>query len=395
LIPQPIRIAFCIDNMQVGGTEMNAVRTAERLDRDRFEVHVFSLQRQGPLLERYAAAGIPVHFFPLRSLYHPSTVRQGMELIRTIRRFNIEILHAHDKYTNVFATPAGRIAGIRTITSRRWWAGFPGVAWTLLARAAYHASDVVLANAPTVAEYVRLSERVEPERIHVVPNFVDEEMFVAPSRTDRDARRRVLGIPCDRFVIGKVANIRPVKNQAMLLRATARLVQQGLRVHCVCVGDIRDGQALMQLASELGIREHVTFTGSQPNTPNLHHLFDVSVLCSNSEGLPNSLLEAMAAGRPVVATKVGAMADIVTDQETGFLVEPNDDQALAAALARLALGPDLVRRFGDRGLERARSQHSPEVALAALESIYLRLAGRATAETTRSTASVTHSTSAA
>lgn len=371
----PIRVAFCIDTMQVGGTELNAVRTAELLERSRVELRVVCLQEHGPLLERYAAAGVPVHTLPGGSFYRPSTVGRARALAALLRLNRVEVLHAHDVYSNVFAVPVARLAGVRTIASRRWWGGMPGTLWRTVTRAAYRAADAVLVNSPSLAGLVQ-GEGVPPRRVRFVPNFVNESMFTTPLPAERERRRRALGIPADRPVVGTVANLLPVKNQAMLLRAAARLRDTGTQLHVVLVGDGPERDALQRLTAELGLADLVTFTGRLPNHPNLHHMFDISVLCSDSEGMSNSLLEAMAAGRPVVATRVGALADAVVEGENGALVPPGDDAALADALGRLVADPGLAARMGRRAHERARQQHSPGAAIGALESLYRELAPR-------------------
>src|SRR5256885_11494328 len=104
---EPVRIAYCIDTMEVGGTELNALRTIECIDRSRFEISVISLQPDGALAKRYRAAGVTVHPYRLKSLYAPDTVRQGFRLARWLRRERIEILHCHDIYANLFAAPFG------------------------------------------------------------------------------------------------------------------------------------------------------------------------------------------------------------------------------------------------------------------------------------------------
>ena len=121
--PAPrIRIAYCVTLMDLGGTELNAARTAERLDHDRFDVTVVSLADKGPLLQRYASAGIPVERFPITSLYNRTALREGLRLYRFLRANRIEILHCHDMYSNIFAAPWARLARVpMVIASRRWW----------------------------------------------------------------------------------------------------------------------------------------------------------------------------------------------------------------------------------------------------------------------------------
>jgi glycosyltransferase involved in cell wall biosynthesis len=372
-----VRVAFCIDNMNVGGTELNAVRTAERLSRSRYDLRVICLQTAGPLMERYRAAGIPVLPFPIPSLYAPATARQGLRLARYLRAERIDIFHAHDTYSNVFGGPWARLAGARVIASRRWWTELPGPAWSLATRAAYRVAHAVLANSAGVATLVRDGEGVPAERVAVVPNFVDEDAFHVPTPEERQGMRARLGVEPADTVVGIIANLLPVKDHASLLRAIASLApgRPGLRL--VLVGDGPERPALESLARELAIEERVRFAGRIVNKPNLHHAFDVSVLCSRSEGLSNSVLEAMAAGRPVVATDVGAIGDAVLDGVTGRLVPAGRPEALAGALGEVLRDPDRAVEMGERGRARARETYSPEAALSALEALYRRLlAGR-------------------
>ena len=362
--------------MQVGGTELNAIRTAELLDRSRFDLRVVSLQDHGPLLERYAAAGVPVHPLPLKSLYRPSVLRRGAALVRLLRKHRVEIVHAHDIYSNLFAVPWARLAGARTLASRRWWEGSPGMAWRLASRRAYGMAHAVLANSDAIGRLVTDREGVSPDHVFVVPNFVDAEMFTPPPADAVRALRSELGIPSGVPVIGIVANLLPIKNHALLLRAAAVLREQDLAFHLVMVGDGPERGRLEQLADQLDLRAAVTFAGRLPNRPNLHHLFDISVLSSDSEGMPNTVLEAMAAARPVVSTRVGAVADAVVHGESGLLVEPGDVSGLASALSWLIRSPADASRLGAAAYDVAFTRHSPRAALGRLEHLYETLAGR-------------------
>ncbi|HET8654092.1 MAG TPA: glycosyltransferase [Longimicrobiaceae bacterium] len=373
-VERPIRVAFCIDNMNLGGTELNAVRTAERLDRSRFELRVFCLQGEGPLLERYAAAGVPVHSLPIPNLYGPGAWRQGRRLARLLREYRIDVLHAHDVYSNVFAVPWARRAGVGTIASRRWWEGLPGLHWKLASAAAHRVAHRTLANAPGVA---RLLERegIARDRIAVVPNFLDESAFELLPEAERPERLGALGADPGARQVGVVANLHPVKDHASLVKAVSLLAGRYPDLQLVLVGDGSMREPLETLAAERGIRERVVFAGRRANAASLHQLFEVSVLPSYSEGFPNTILEAMAAARPVVATTVGAIPDAVVDGETGLLVPPRDPDRLAAALDTLLSDPARARRMGEAGRERAREHFSARAALSRLEGLYRELAG--------------------
>jgi glycosyltransferase involved in cell wall biosynthesis len=375
---QRIVVAFVIDNMRLGGTELNAVRTAERLDRDRFDLRVLCLHGEGPLTERYRAMGVPVVEMPLASLYGASMLTTGVRFARYLRREGVQIVHAHDMYSNIFASVWGRAARVPVvIASRRWWHSLPSRKLRLGNRVAFRLADAVLANSAAVARSVHDEAGVAPSAVWTVPNFADDETFEPLAPAERALVRRAWRVPDDALVVGCVARLHPVKDHATLLRATASLRSSGRRVHLVLIGDGEARRDLEQLADQLAIRDAVTFVGEVRGGQNHHRAFDVSVLCSLSEGFPNTLVEAMAGGRPVVATAVGGSVDAVVDGETGMLVPPAAADALAAALARLLDDPDARARMGRAGSARARRLYDARHTVATLEIMYERLLAEA------------------
>lgn len=371
-----IRVAFCVDNLNIGGTELNAVRLAERLDRTRFDLRLIAMQPDGALADRYRSAGVPIDVFTPGALFAPRAAREGLRLRTHLRKHRIEIFHAHDLYSNLFGCPWARLAGARVIASRRWQGSLPGRAWTIASRLPYRIAHVSLANSPSVADMLESHDGVSRRRIAVIPNFVDEDAFRPLPPAIREALSREFGIAGATATIGIVANLRPVKDHPTLLRAVARLRARwpGLRV--VLVGDGESRGSLEQLARDLGICEQIVFAGRRGNNPNLNYLFDIGVLCSVREGFPNSVLEAMAAGRPVVATDVGAVRDAVEPGETGLLVPAGEPEQLATALDELLSDPAKRARMGAEARRRAQNHYSPERALRELEGLYLRLAQR-------------------
>ena len=369
-----VRVAFCIDNMGIGGTELNALRTAERLDPSVFDVSVVCLQEQGPLLTRYQKLGIPVLSLPLGRLHGITALRQGARLARYLSRQRVDIVHSHDVYNNIFATAWARM--VRTpvvIASRRWWDDVPRTALRVANRYAYRFSDCVIANSRTVADLLLTDDRVRGDRVAVVSNFVDESAFAPLAPAERGRLMAELGVPPGSVVIGCIAGLRPVKDHASLITAMATLRSRWPSLRLVLVGDGEARQSLAALVRQLGLTDVVHFAGLRPNEPNLHHLFDISVLCSLSEAFPNSIVEAMAAGKPVVATRVGGVVDAVVDGQTGILVPPRRPGPLADAIEQLLIDPDFRRGLGDAGARRARAQFHASHVLPSLESLYDRL----------------------
>jgi glycosyltransferase involved in cell wall biosynthesis len=357
--------------MNVGGTELNALRTARHLVARGVDLRVFSLSAEGPLLAEYAALGVPVHCLPIDGFLTLSAFRRGRELAGLVRREGVMVVHAHDSYSNIFAAPWARLAGAAFIASRRWWHGSRRRSRRWANRASYALAQRVLANSPAVAELLVREEKVPRARVVVVPNFLDEAAFAPPPPGWVDAFARELALPEDRLVVGVVASLQPVKDHVTLLRAVALLVPEFPHLYAVLVGRDGGSQAELQsLVGALGIAEHVRFAGERPSQPSAHHLFDVSVLTSRSEGLPNSILEAMAAGRPVVATDVGATADAVLPGHTGELVAVGDVTALASRLGELLRNMELRHRRGAAGRRRACEYYAAADALERLLMMY-------------------------
>jgi glycosyltransferase involved in cell wall biosynthesis len=373
-LPGALRVGYCIDSFDIGGTELNAVRTVEALDRQRFEVTVFHLHETGPLRARYEALGLRLLHLPIGRLYSPRTAGQGVRFLRLVQREGIEVVHTHDLYTNIFAAPWARLAGCRVIASRRWLDASPRPGLLPLNRCSYRFAHRVVVNSSVVARLMIETERVPAARVVELPNFLEERAFHHVAAEERSARRHSWGVPQGAFVIGIVARLAPVKNHAMALRALQRLDED---VHLVLIGAGPSRRALEELARELHVDRRVHFTGQLVEAENLHQFFDVSVLCSRSEGFPNAVIEALAAGCPVVATPVGGVPEVISDRQTGLLVPVDQPDALAASVQELHYDAALRKRLSEAGPQHARGKYHQTLVIARLEALYQDLAREA------------------
>jgi glycosyltransferase involved in cell wall biosynthesis len=209
---------------------------------------------------------------------------------------------------------------------------------------------------------------------------LNDSAFERPDDATRTRQRAQWGVPDGAIAVGIVARLAPVKNHALLIKAA---VQLGSHCHVVVVGGGPLEHELRELARGLGVAHRVHFAGEVVGSANLHHFFDVSVLCSRSEGFPNSLIEACAAGRPVVATPVGGVVDVVQDGVNGLFVS-DDVDSLATALSRLEADADLRARLGSAGQRSVRIKYSRDSTIDLLLEVYASLASprdRATAAT--------------
>lgn len=363
-----MRILLGIENLQAtGGTELHCLKLATALQRRGHTVGILSMASgDGPMLEQYARVGIAVYRFPVRGFLRPSVLAQLWRARRFLRDWRPDVVHAQDAYSSFFWPVAGRMAGVhRIIASRRWW--HVTAKQRLFTWVGYWLADLVVANAPLVARALQREYRLPPRRVTSIGNVLPSAAFDAPP-AEAMHRWRPSGAEPTTVVVGMIAQLRAEKDHLTLLQALRHLTDRGSAVHALIIGG-GESAPLRQAAQQLGIAAHVTFTGELPNAPNPAFLCDIVVLTSRHEGLPNCLVEAMAAGRPVVATAVGGIPDLVIHGETGWLVEPGDAVAVAEAIH--ALLPSTVRAaFGARAREAATRTMGEEVILNAFEVAY-------------------------
>lgn len=378
-------VLHLIESFRQGGSERQAVQLVRLLaERGAYRQLVACLNAEGvyrDAIERLALG--PIEHYPLTSFRDANFVRQLSRFARHLRRNRVDVVHTHDFYTNVFGMAAARIAGVPVrIASRRETGGTRSAAQKSVERLAYRAAHAIVANAAAVREAL-VVEGVPAERTVTIHNGLDVAR-VAPT-LDRDAALARFGLsrePGRRFVT-IVANLRlEVKDHPTFLRAASRVARRVPEVDFVLAGEGRLVEPMRRLAGELGLGERARFIGECDLVGDLLAVSDVCVLSSRAEGFSNSILEYMAAARPVVATDVGGAREAIVEDVTGYVVAPGDDEALADRIATLLEDPERARRMGERGRERVARTFSCEAQRAAVEALYARLldaTGRVTA----------------
>ncbi|MBS0614742.1 MAG: glycosyltransferase, partial [Proteobacteria bacterium] len=273
---------------------------------------------------------------------------------------------------NLFFVPVGRVFGhASTIASRRWWKKTARGGLPTLNRWAYRFAHRVLANTESVGRMLIEDEGVPAGKVVEIPNFLRTDAFVTAPAEEVARQRRAWNVPEGAFVVGMVARLAAVKNHAMLMRALAQTAEA---VFLVIVGDGPERKALEQQVRDLGLQRRVAFAGERHDGAAQHRYFDVSVLTSVSEGFPNSVIEAMAAARPVVATAVGGVPDVIEHGASGLLVPSEDVPALARAIMDLQRDAALASRLGRAGQALVRRRYHRDVVIEKLHRLYLELA---------------------
>jgi len=293
---------------------------------------------------------------PLRDL------RSALTLARLIRRERPDILHTHTAKAGAVGRIAAILAGearprivVHTFHGhvlRGYFGPLKATAFRLLERWLARRSTALIAVSPQVRDDLVALGVAPAEKFAVVRLGIELAERTATDSVDAAEQRRRLGIPEEAFVVGWIGRMTGVKRADDVLLAFKELRDRGVAGRLCLVGDGPDRDALEQRAHDLGIMRETLFLGYQENVAPFYAAFDAMVLPSANEGTPVSAIEALAAGRPVVATRVGGVPDVVRDGEDGFLVDPGDVDALAERLAELARDAELRARFGAAGRDR-------------------------------------------
>ncbi len=358
-----------------GGTERQFVQALRHLDREKYEILVGCLARRGPFLADVEAMQLPVFEFPSKSLRNWSAVEWIQHAAWFFRERQVDLVHAFDFYTTLLCVPAARRAGIPVLASRRDVVRSDSLPLRLLLAAVCRFADGVVVNSQAAgAPLARLNGSLAA-RIHLVRNSVDLAVFDR-ARAFRQATRVQLVGDETTCLVGTVSALRPEKQVDMFLRAAALAAPSMAGVQFVIVGDGSERQPLERLGAALGLAGRMIFLGDRADVPSLLGALDVLVLSSRTESSPNAVLEAMAVGKPVVATRVGGTPELVEDGATGYLVRVGDDAAMAARILELARNPELRRRMGAAGRARAEREFTPAQMARKLDELYQRLLTR-------------------
>ncbi|HWB09121.1 MAG TPA: glycosyltransferase [Pirellulales bacterium] len=342
----PLRVMFVITCMPVGGAETLLVNLVRRLDRDRFLPELCCLKYFGPLGE-VLAAEIPAFTGLLSNKYDVFVLSRLTRLLKQ-RRVDAVITVGTGGDKMFWGRLAAWRAGVPVIASALHSTGLPDhVEW--LNRRLAPITDAFIAVAEPHARYLAEHEGCPADKVRVIPNGVDTERFrPLPANTDL---RVDLGLPPDAPVAAIVAALRPEKNHELFLAAAARIHHARPDARLLVIGDGAERSKLETLTSQLGLTDSVSFLGTRSDIPELLSLVDVLLLTSHMEANPVSILEALACGKPVVATRVGSIPESVHDGKNGYLVAPGDEEALASRVLDLFAAPDLARRLGLAGRE--------------------------------------------
>ena len=368
-----------IGSFHQGGSERQAVQlTRLLLESGHCNVSVATLDRSGVLLDEINSLGFnDIPEFQLNSFYDLHAARQVRRFAQYLKQHQIDVVHTHDFYSNVFGMAGAALARVPVRIASRRESAVRAANKRFVERGAYRAAHAVVANCEEVRKQL-IQEGVPAHKVRTIYNGLD------PARVQFDQAERMevlakFNLPEQARFVTIVANMRAhvthpepycFKDHPTFLRAAQRVLEKVPDAAFIIAGEGELKEATQELARTLGIVDRAFFIGRCTDVAAVLSISDVCVLSSSSEGFSNSILEYMAAGRPVVSTDVGGAREAVVHGETGYLVPTGDDEGLAGHISSLLLSPEQAREMGERGRRRVSEKFSSSKQLQNVESLY-------------------------
>ena len=370
------RVFFVLDSLNIGGSETQAVELARRLDPAQYNVTLACLRARGPLADRLKGSAVQLlEFHPKGGMNSPGGIYQLLRMAAFLRRGQFDIVHAHDLWANLLGVPAAWLARVPVILSSQRDLShleFYQTRNKKWLRRVQKLSHAVVANAASIREGLITEEGFAPAKVRVICNGVDLDRFAA---APRDRSRLFPGVNGKLVVL--VGNMHTeVKGHPTLIAAAAEVVREFPDTRFLLVGDGAARKDFEGQVAALGLQANVIFLGRRSDVPEILACCDVAVLPSMAEGLPNAVLEYLAAGLPTIASNVGGNAEVIQNDASGLLVPPGDAGALAQALLKVLRDPELARRLASAGQEHVRRNFSFERMIEQVDQLYTELLER-------------------
>jgi glycosyltransferase involved in cell wall biosynthesis len=367
----PIPILYVSGQLGFGGAENQLLQLLIRLDRNKFLPTVCNLTAGGGIEEKIREIGIPIVQLKKKRHYSLGTV---VALANLMRKSAFKIVHNIGSSAHLWSTPIARATRVPIILYSDHQAHHQADKDSRRSRLNGWVSkfdDLVIAHCQRNEVGLHMYDGVAPSKTRVIYNGVDVIHF-GDQRQSSNLHRE-LGIPQSTPLVCMVARFYPQKAYGEFIVAASMVIEKGVPCHFLCIGDGPERPAMENMVADRGLQKEFSFLGSRKDIPNILVNCDIAVLASLFEGLPITILEAMAAGLPVVTSDVGGCKEAVLHGETGFLISPHDCAGMAQAIYEVLINKELSRSMGRAGRQRVRKLFDISVNCREIQDLYLEL----------------------
>lgn len=347
-----MNIIHIVNSLECGGLENFAIDLSLAQQKIGHTVHICCLEIAGNLAPKALKNNTQVHVLNIKPGLDLKCI---WRLIKLFRREQADVIHTHNMKPLLHGSIAGKIAGIKSIIHTKHGQSdentYPFI-WNI--------NHKIIAISEDARACLLKYNKVDIKKTSVIPNGIPVNSFAESSEHTVNEVKEELNIPRDHKVIGIVARLAIEKDHSTLLKCFSIIIAQTAKIELVIVGDGPLINTLKEEADNLGISERTHFLGFRSDISRLISAFDVFALSSISEGMSLTLLEAMAAKKPIVATNVGGNPEVVLDEVSGLIVEAQNPKEMASSLMRVLQDSDFATNLGKQGFERVNNHFSVE-----------------------------------
>jgi glycosyltransferase involved in cell wall biosynthesis len=371
-----IRILYIIDSLlNNAGTENHLLQLIKNLDKSRFKCYVFALKNKQIFMQKFIAAGAEIFPFSLKRIYDYHAVRIGIKLIIFLKKEKIDIVQTFHIGSDIYGTLVSKIAGVSAIISSRRDLGFceNKSYYTFLRRLLNLMVSKTICVSHSVRNTIINREKIKIKKIVTIYNGVDLNIF--KNSVNKELKAKEIGLNPNVPIIGTIANIRPIKGLEYLIHAAQRVLSEFPDAQFIVAGGCVPGSEkyynyLKSLIIDNNLKHNFFFLGERKDAKEIISILDIFVLPSLSEGFSNTVIEAMAMGKPVVATNVGGNPEAVLPNINGILVHSRDAEAISKAVIKLITTKNLVKRMGNNGRKRVEEFFKLDSMIKEMEKLY-------------------------
>lgn len=363
-----INIAFIASSLKIGGAERQWQELIGRIDKGKFKITLICLYKLGEIGEEIRLSGVKSYANLLKSRFSLLSINVLKNILKTEK---VDICFLWNQpltmFYGILAAKLAKIKGIITVIHSTGFLNRKLRSYFVNKMLTRYVDKIVAVGTYQKEHLVRLS-RLPAEKITVIFNGVDINKYEGD--INRGEKKKELGINGDHEVVGIVGRLHVVKRHDIFLRAAKQVLQQYPKVTFLIIGDGKERRKIERSINELGLSPHVKMLGLRNDIVDINKIVNVSVLSSDSEALPMTIIESMASTVPFVATNVGSVPDLIINGENGFLVPPSSPDMLAEAILRILKDQNLAKKMGERGHQIARANFSVETMVRNYERLF-------------------------